>query len=321
MTDLVTRAQIIMLAQLLDVEPAELSGLERLGAAPVEALRRAMSDALFDALATVFRRVSKLAPLIPDALAATVAVKAVPPEVAGRGGGAIGMDHQHRAASLISRMSPAYLADAAPYVDPRVIPFFAPKLPFALLVPAADELLRRRDYVTAARFVEHGTDELIREFERHVRDDAAIVRTGAMVSRTEVLNTILRTVSAERRERLVAAGAAGDDELLAATLSLLGRIDAEFARPMSNHFFESQGAEGVSVLGARIVAAGAVAELLDVVEYLAADTVRGLTAVAELSDPAALRRAAGTGRRESAVGRLLGAKAPARATADWLSPH
>ncbi|MFB8274532.1 hypothetical protein [Nocardia colli] len=302
MADFRTRAQITMLAQLLDVEPATLGYLERLGADQVEALRKGMSDVMFDSLATVFTRVSRLAPLVPDAVAATVAVKAIPPEVAGRGGGAVGMDHQHRAASLIGRLPPAYLADAAPYVDPRLIPVFAPKLPFTLLVPAADELLRRRDYITAARFVEHATEELIREFERHVQDDAAIVRTGAMVARTEILNTIIRMVPPQRRARLVAAGAAGDREVLVATVSLLGRIDAEFAAPMSALLFESGKPQDLARICGHLRAADAVAELLDIVGYLPDDIVRELTE--ELSDPETLDRAATTERRRSALRRL-----------------
>ncbi|MFF2550532.1 hypothetical protein ACFVUS_06000 [Nocardia sp. NPDC058058] len=305
MADLVTRAQITMLAQLLDVEPAAVSGLERLGADQVEALRTRISDSLFDSLAAVFARVSKLAPLVPDAVAATVAVKAIPAEVAGRGGGAIGMDHQHRAAGLMSRMPPGYLADAAPYVDPRVIPFFAPKLPFALLIPAADELLRRRDYITAARFVEHATDDLIRAFERHVQDDEAIVLTGAMVSRTEVLNSILRTVSPERRARVVALGGSGKPDVLVAALSLLARVDAEFAAPMTAMLFESQDAEGVSRLCELAVAAGATAELLDVIGYLPDETVRVLAAAPGLPDTGMLEQAATTERRAAAVRRLI----------------
>ncbi|MDO3650661.1 hypothetical protein [Nocardia mangyaensis] len=303
-TDLVTRAQITMLAELLDVEPDELRSLERLGAADVEALRQRISDTLFDSLASVFTRVGKLAPLVPDALAATVAMKAIPPEVAGRAGGAVGMAHQHRAAGLMARMTPTYLADAAPYVDPRVIPVFAPLLPFTLLLPAADELLRRRDYPTAARFVEYATDELIREFERHVQDDIAIISTGAMVSRTEVLNTILRTVSAERRERLAVAGAAGEPEVLAAMLSLLSRIDAKFASPMSAAFFEVAARRGLAEVCALILEVGADGELLDIMSYLPGEAVSAVFAAVTPADLTSFERAATTGRRKASWLRL-----------------
>ncbi|MEV0247441.1 hypothetical protein AB0H76_12685 [Nocardia sp. NPDC050712] len=307
MSDLVTRAQITMLAQLLEVDAEQLRGLERLGADTVEELRIGLSSALFDALATVFTRVSKLAPLIPDALAATVAMKAVPSEVAGRAGGAVGMDHQHRAATLMVRMSSGYLADAAPYVDPRVIPFFAPKLPFTLLVPTADELLRRRDYLTAARFVEYATDEHIREFERHVQDDVAIVRTAAMVSRTEVLNRILRAAPPARRTRLAATVAAGEPETVAAALSLLGRIDAEFAGPMSSAVFEGLDERELARVCALIIEGRAVPELLDVLGYLSDATVRGLVATGHLSDTVALEGAATTNRRRAGRQRVAAA--------------
>ena len=91
MTDLVTRAQIALLADLLDADPAALASLEHLGPEGVRALHGAMSDALFDSLASVFARVSKLAPLVPNGVVATLAQKAVPPEAAGRAGGALGL--------------------------------------------------------------------------------------------------------------------------------------------------------------------------------------------------------------------------------------
>ncbi|BDT99292.1 hypothetical protein [Nocardia sputorum] len=96
MADLLTHAEITILAQTLDTDKAALSSLERLGADNVRALRTRISDLLFDSLAPTFTRVSKLAAVVPDALILTLAERAVPAEVAGRAGGAIGMDHPIR---------------------------------------------------------------------------------------------------------------------------------------------------------------------------------------------------------------------------------
>ncbi|MCX8564372.1 hypothetical protein OS122_26120 [Mycolicibacterium mucogenicum] len=231
MADILTRAQLSLLAALLQTDTASLASLERLGADDLKSLRGAMSDALFDEQAEAFARVGRLAPLVPNALVVTVAQRAVPPEVAGRVGGAVGLAHGDRAIGVLSGLKPAYLADAAPYVDPRVIPHFAPRLPAKLLIPAAKELLRRRDYLTASRFVEFATDELIVAFERAIDDDEGIILTGVLVSDTHVMNDIMRAAGPDRSVRMARAAAAGEPEVLAALLSLLNRIDPELARP------------------------------------------------------------------------------------------
>jgi hypothetical protein len=231
MADILTRAQLSLLAALLQTDTASLASLERLGADDLKSLRGAMSDALFDEQAEAFARVGRLAPLVPNALVVTVAQRAVPPEVAGRVGGAVGLAHGDRAIGVLSGLKPAYLADAAPYVDPRVIPHFAPRLPAKLLIPAAKELLRRRDYLTASRFVEFATDELIVAFERAIDDDEGIILTGVLVSDTHVMNDIMRAAGPDRSVRMARAAAAGKPEVLAALLSLLNRIDPELARP------------------------------------------------------------------------------------------
>ena len=231
MADILTRAQLSLLAALLQTDPANLSSLERLGADDLKALRGALSDALFDEQAEAFARVSKLAPLVPNALVVTVAHRAVPPEVAGRVGGAVGLAHGDRAIGVLSGLNPDYLADAAPYVDPRVIPHFAPRLPAKLLIPAAKELLRRRDYLTASRFVEFATDEHIVAFEKAIDDDEGIILTGVLVSDTAIMNDIMRAAGPDRSQRMARSAAAGTPEVLAALLSLLSRIDPELAKP------------------------------------------------------------------------------------------
>lgn len=264
MADILTRAQLSLLAALLQTDAANLASLERLGADDLKALRGALSDALFDEQAEAFARVGKLAPLVPNALVVTVAHRAVPPEVAGRVGGAVGLAHGDRAIGVLSGLKPAYLADAAPYVDPRVIPHFAPRLPAKLLIPAARELLRRRDYLTASRFVEFATDELIVAFERAIDDDEGIILTGVLVSDTKVINDIMRAAGPDRSLRMARAAAAGKPEVLAALLSLLNRIDPELARPAVTELLGHPDIDVVVHVLDVATAEGVVVELLEV---------------------------------------------------------
>lgn len=264
MADILTRAQLSLLAALLQTDAANLASLERLGADDLKALRGALSDALFDEQAEAFARVGKLAPLVPNALVVTVAHRAVPPEVAGRVGGAVGLAHGDRAIGVLSGLKPAYLADAAPYVDPRVIPHFAPRLPAKLLIPAARELLRRRDYLTASRFVEFATDELIVAFERAIDDDEGIILTGVLVSDTNVMNDIMRAAGPDRSLRMARAAAAGKPEVLAALVSLLNRIDPQLARPAITELLGHPDVDVVVHVLEVATAEGVVVELLEI---------------------------------------------------------
>ena len=231
MTDLLTRAQITPLAELLQTDENSLSSLARLGAHDVQALRNTLSDHIFDSLAETFARVSKLGQIIPNAVVIAVAEKVVPPEVAGRAGGALGLAYEDRAAAILSGMKPTYLAQAAKYVDPRIVPHFAPKLASHLLIPTAKEMLRRGDYLTASRFVEFATDQHIIDFEKEIDDDEGLIRAGAYVSNAGVLDKILKVAGAVRVERMATVCATDSPESVIALLSVLVRISPDVAVP------------------------------------------------------------------------------------------
>ncbi|MBF6215377.1 hypothetical protein IU469_30480 [Nocardia puris] len=262
MTDLRTRGQLRILAQTLDVAPEELASLERLGAQDLRELRERISDHLFDAHAATFARVSKLAPLVPNALAAKVALKAIPPEVGGRAGGAVGLDHPDRAAGLLAELTAEYMADAAPFLDPRAIPVLAPRLPAEVLVPGANELLRRKEYTTASRFVEYATDELIRGFERGITDDVGLLHTAALTPSTDRLNDIVRVLPEQRRLRIVRASLTGSDDTLVAGISVLSRLESPLAEEITRDFLSDLDEAAVDRVLAVAVREGAVEELL-----------------------------------------------------------
>jgi hypothetical protein len=226
MTDLVTRAQLVMLAETMDVEPDRLSSLRRLDVSELRALRERISDVLFDEHAQTFARVSKLAPLVPNALVAKLSQALVPPLVAGRAAGALGVAHPDRAAGVLSHLSAEYMADCAPYLDPRTIGILAPIIPVRLLVRAANELMARQDYVTAARFLDYAEPELVREFERGIPDDVGLLMTATLTDSTRRLQQVVDLLPRERVERIVAAAATGEQQLIAG-ISLLARMDGE----------------------------------------------------------------------------------------------
>ncbi|MFF2083973.1 hypothetical protein ACFVVM_09355 [Nocardia sp. NPDC058176] len=227
MTDLLTRSQLRMLAQTLNVEPAMIESLARLGAQDLRALRERISELLFDADEPVFARLSTLAPLVPNTLVTKVVATVVPPEVGGRAGGALGLAHPNRVADVLSALPAQYLADAAPHLDPRTIGALAPLLSGTTLIPTAIELLRRRDYTTANRFIEHATDALIDDLERGIDDDIGLLRAVSVTPDTDRLNAVLARIPAARQTAVLRATTADTDETLLAGLSILARLDDE----------------------------------------------------------------------------------------------
>lgn len=236
MSDLVTRAQLDLLAKLLEVDVERVRGLERLGADGLKQLRTAISHILFDGEAEMFGRVSKLAPLVPDALVVKVAHAAVPPLVAGRIAGALGMDHKERAVGLLRKMRADYLADAAGYLDPRAVEVMAPEFEQApdALIPPAKELLARKDYTTAASFLEFATPALIRAFAEQLDDLQALIEAVAFVDDDDHLSFVIEHVPDDRLAAIV--GRALDDEkAILATLSVGARIEPELTPRIGRH--------------------------------------------------------------------------------------
>lgn len=268
MSELLTHAQIVMLAQTLDVPPERLSHLAHLGADNLRALRERMSDRLFDEQADTFRRVSGLGTIIPSAVIAKVAQVAVPPLIAGRAGGALGVAHTDKAAGVLSRLSADYMADAAPYLDPRTVKILAPLVPVGPLIPAAKELLRRKDYVTAARFIEFATPELIRAFEPALADDEGVLQVAAYTHSDERLSDVVRSLPPHRVASIVTTGASGSTDLRMATISLLSRIDDDLKRQVGDILFDQVDSAALTGFLETVLAAGAAAELLTVMAQL-----------------------------------------------------
>lgn len=284
MSDLLTEAQLVMLAQTLDVPPERVSHLARLGADNVRALRERISDVLFDAHADTFRRVSALGPMVPSALVAKVAQAAIPALVGGRAGGALGVDHPDKAAGVLSRLSPGYMADAAPYLDPRALKVLAPKVPAGPLIPAAKELLARKDYVTAARFVEFATPELIRAFEEALDDDEGVLRVASYTHSDERLCDIVRTLPLVRVASLITTAANATAELQMALISLVSRLDDELRREVGDLLFSELDDPVLTKVIDTVVANDALSQLMAIVDAVDEPVRRRVTALLEKRD-------------------------------------
>ncbi|MGX1806060.1 hypothetical protein ACWIGI_10140 [Nocardia sp. NPDC055321] len=322
MTNLLAQSQIQALARTIGADPTELKALGTLSADELRALYERVSDFLCDDQADTFARVSRLATLVPDALAAKVALNAIPAEVAGRAGGPLGTDHPQRVAGVLRGLPPSYLADAAPFLDRRTTATLTGLLPVSILVPAAQELLRRRDHLTAALFVEHSTDEQIAGYEAGIDDDAGLMLTIALIWPPDRLDHTVRQLSPARAHRIVGAAADGAPEVVAATLSLLSRLAEDQANLLGNSLFGALTLDQFERFVAVVTDRAAWRELLYVLTALNDSVLARLTTHPVLTAAPALSElaaAADSARTRSTVA-ILRAAASDRPESVGLSP-
>lgn len=199
MSRLEARAEVTRLAALLRVSEAHLAFLAHLDLETLRTLRRQVTDRLFDADRGVLEAIARANRLLPGALAAKIAVRAFPPSLAARVAGVIDTD---RAVDLARRVPVGYLADLAPYLDPRRVTDILAELPSQLLVDAGELLGRRGEHLAMADFVGVLDDaQIARTIE--VLSDEALVHTGLVVEDPRRLAAILAMLPDDRLRGVV----------------------------------------------------------------------------------------------------------------------
>ncbi|MBJ8340648.1 hypothetical protein JGU71_17290 [Antrihabitans sp. YC3-6] len=277
MSDLVTRAQLTMLAKLLHVPVERVQHLEHLGADQLFALRDRMAGIMFDENAEMFSRIAMLVPIVPLQIAMPIVQKVTSPEMAGRSAGAVAVAHPKKAAAAMTMVDIAYGASAASFLDPRAVAKIAHVAPHGPVVDIANELMRRKDYITGGLFVDAATPELIRAIEAGVDDDEGLIRTGAYVHSGKVVSDILRVIidaSPGRIARLITTVVGGSDDLQIAALSVFARIDADLIEIIGDTLFEQEDPDAVGALVRNFVANDAISELMQFVGHLSESALR-----------------------------------------------
>ncbi|MGM7648024.1 hypothetical protein ACSVDM_24220 [Nocardia sp. JW2] len=271
MTDLTTRAQLILLARTLHVHPQRVHHLRYLGAARLHELQAQVSAVLFDQHATTFRRISALVPYIPLTISIPLVQKLVPPMMTGRAAGAVGVEHPQKAVETLAMLDTSYAADCAPYLDPRAIAQLADQAPARPVVRIVNELLRRRDYVTAGPFLSCATPELIAAVEAGVGDDAGLIYSAAYSFDAEVLSAVVRQLldgPHHRIPRMLQTVLNGPPGLQHAALSVFSRCEDDVVRRVGDVLFGNAQPADVTKLVRNALTVGAIPEFLTLVGHL-----------------------------------------------------
>ncbi|MEV5652672.1 hypothetical protein AB0L57_30860 [Nocardia sp. NPDC052254] len=297
MTDPVTHAQLILLARTLHVPPQRIAHLERLGAQNLHEIQQRMAAIIFDRHAETFRRISRLVPIIPLGISMPLVQKIVPPTLTGRAAGAVGVDHPRKAAETVALLKVDYAADCAPFLDPRTVGELADIAPPEPIVHIVNEILRRRDYITAGPFLGYATTPLIEAVERGVPDDEGLIYSASFAYSTDALTSVLRhllTGPGNRMPAMMRTVLRGSPELQVATLSILSRCDRGIVGAVGDIAIGIGSRTELCNLVITAINRGAVADLAAFLTTLPAHalaTVAALPVFAEAAVPAALLRA------------------------------
>ena len=194
MSRLALQAEITKLARLLGVAEKKIEFLMVEDLASLRALRAACSAAMFQGDAKMFHRLASASKLMPSSLAAIIAHKAIGPVLNARVAGLVDPD---KAVDISKRLPIPFLADVSAEIDPRSAGPLLRKMPVQVNVDVGMELLRRKEYITLARFVEDVTDECIQAIVEKLPDDA-VLRIGAYVESSKRLDELIGMLSDER---------------------------------------------------------------------------------------------------------------------------
>lgn len=221
MTTLEQQGELVRIARLLRTDLDRLAPLAELPAETLRGFRQQVTERLFDADRSQVEGIAAATTLLPGAIAARIAQAIFPASLAARVAGLLDGD---RAADLAGRLSPAYLAELAPHLDPREAGPLLAGLPEEVIVAAAEHLGEAHDYLAMADLVSAmplGT--VARAIE--VLDDVTLLRTGLCLPDHALLAQVVEVLSDERLDGLLRA--ASEEDAWPALLRALPHLSAD----------------------------------------------------------------------------------------------
>lgn len=274
MSDLRTRAQIILLARALSAEPEDVRFLESLGADDVRELRERISGKLFDEQSEKLHRLASTVKIAPAGLSARIAEKAIPPVVAGRAAGLVPLD---KMVLMVSKLSPEYMSVVSAEIDPRAIAEAIPLLPIPPAVAATRVTMARGDHVTLARFIDFASEDLIRAVEKDTDDDESLLQVGFYVQSDAHLSQVVRMLPPERVRAMITTAATGPAGLLIDGVFMTARVDDDLKQMMGDILI-AQDDDTLTRVVDTVVDADAVAEFRTVLAQVSPASLERLAA-------------------------------------------
>lgn len=195
-------AERIKLERLLGVDEDSLAFLNTTHSSVVRAFREDFSDALYRRHQDNYARLAKLSRVLPVGVSAKLAETVLGAVL---GSGVAGEMDPDRAGKLAGKLSVTFLAKLSVHLEPHRARKIIGKIPEAVIVAVAQELVRKEEYITLARFVTAVDSQMLRAVMDAISSADALLRVGIFVEQRDRLNDLLESLSDQRRRDVLAA--------------------------------------------------------------------------------------------------------------------
>lgn len=213
-----TRAELMKLARMLDVEVDDLHYLQTVSSQQLCVLREQVTQAVFDSGGPALGRLAGASRLLPTSVIAAIAQHAFGPVLAAR---IAGLLDPGRAADVAAKLPTPFLAEVAVHLDPRRAVNVLARIPSQRIAEVARELIARQEHVTLGRFVGHLPDEAI-VLAVKAMDDVTVLTVAFVIEDPEGITRVLTLIDAARLDGLL--DAAMGTELWPDALELLDDV-------------------------------------------------------------------------------------------------
>lgn len=212
-------AEVLKLSRLLGADAADLQFLEQAAPSSLREFRMAASHTLFDDGREVFQRLAKLSRLLPIPLLVRFTAALVGPQLAARV--ACEMDPE-RAAQLSSELATEFLADVSVSLEPGRSRLVVQGIHADRIRDVGLVLLRRREYVCMACFVDVLHEPVLRQMIEAIESEADLLRIGFFVEDKAQLNMLIGLFDDQRLVRLIEA--AHREQLWPEAIALMSHV-------------------------------------------------------------------------------------------------
>lgn len=222
MSHIDTRAEITKLSRLLGTKAEQLSYLEVVSPAALIQFRNGLTERFFAGNRKMFQRVAASSRLLPTALNATISQKVFGPMLSARIAGELPFKS---AIDMASKLPTPFLADVTLEIDPSRAKDIIRNMPINRIVEVALELLRRKEFILMARFVDYMTDEANRACINAFKEESVLLELGKYMESKGRIKDVMRMLPPDRMKKLVKAASASP-QMMDDTLLLLQYLDA-----------------------------------------------------------------------------------------------
>lgn len=282
MPKLITQAELIKLAQLMDVPVSHITFLQDIPPESLNHFRLALMERMLDQRRSVIQRLAIWIYWMPTWVSVLVARMWLSPPLIAKLASNLPAWRIHR---IAKHFSAEFMASIAKHLDPRVARELVQLLDSKQLVAISKALLSEQDYVTMGRFVGMLSDEAILQVSAVIKDETELLEIAFHVESTERMDHLVHVLPEERVHRALMLICDPSKRLVwPKLLALMSSVGYELKRKLGDLAVK----QGEQVIDALILATqqdGLWEDMLPVVACLSPDTQKIVVNLPALRQP------------------------------------